>query len=199
MSERAEDGIPPGINALPDPQAFVAPSPVVTSKRKRRAGDEPGGLNINSLMDIMTIILVFLIKSFTTNPVTLRQAKDLQMPFSTANEEPPITTAILVTLNTIAVDDTPCQAVESGKISENDLAQSGMLISRCLEELQKTVDHQKRIAQLRPDRPAFNDTVVIMVDRFVPFKLITQVMYTAGQAEFSKFKFSVVKAPRGSS
>ena len=36
-------------------------------------------------------------------------------------------------------------------------------------------------------------TMTIISDRHVPFSLLSQVMYTAGQAQYSKFKFMVVK------
>ena len=53
--------IPDDINSLPDPASFVAPEDGYKRKRKKkREPDEGGPLNINSLMDIMTILLVFL-------------------------------------------------------------------------------------------------------------------------------------------
>jgi biopolymer transport protein ExbD len=192
----ATDSAPEGANQLPDPALFVSPDGP-PQKKKRRALAEPGGLSITSLMDVLTIILVFLIKSYTTNPVQLKAAKDLKMPFSTAMEEPPITTSMMVTLNNLVVDDTPCLKLENGMVADADLTQGGLLIDRCFLELQETVSHQKRIASARKDgQGAFTETLIVMVDRHVPFKLITQVMYTAGQAQFSKFKFAVVKSSR---
>ena len=63
MSEAKEE-IPEGINDLPDPGSFMRPEgEEAPRKRKRRAEDEGGMPNINSLMDIMTILLVFLLKA----------------------------------------------------------------------------------------------------------------------------------------
>ncbi len=191
----AADTIPPGINEVPDPNAFAAPPGESPQRRKRRKIEEPGSLTITSLMDVMTIILVFLIKSYTTNPVALKQAKDLKMPFSTSDMQPDVSTALVVTLNNIIVDDSPVLSIENGKVADSELSHNGMLIERLFQKLQEAVDFQKKLAQRNP-QAKFNELVTVMSDRHVPFKLITQVMYTAGQAQFSKFKFAVVKGAR---
>ena len=33
----------------------------------------------------------------------------------------------------------------------------------------------------------------VVADKDTPYRLVLEVMYTAGQAEFGKFKFAVVK------
>ena len=38
--------------------------------------------------------------------------------------------------------------------------------------------------------------VSFIVDRHVPFPLLAQAMYTAGQAEYSRFKFVLIKVER---
>ena len=64
---------------------------------KRRSRPDDAKLNITSLMDIMTIILVFLLKSYSTDPVSLKQADDLKPPFSAAQEKPEQSTAVTIT------------------------------------------------------------------------------------------------------
>ena len=61
-------------------------------------------------------------------------------------------------------------------------------IKRLKEEVQK----QKKIAKYNP-AAAFKGVVTIVADQNMSFRLLSEVMYTAGQAEFSKFKFAVVK------
>ncbi len=190
--------IPAGINALPDPGAFAAPPGEIPAKRKRRKLDEPGSLTITSLMDVMTIILVFLIKSYATNPVQLKQAKNLKMPPSSSIEEPPVAAAILVTLTNVIVEDKVCATFEDGKPQDVDLSEAGMLIDKCMQIMLDEVEHQKKIImrQKGSGGSVFDGTVVVMVDRHVPYELVSKVVYTAGRAEFSKFRFAVVKGQR---
>ena len=71
----------------------------------RRRVEEPATLSINSLMDIMTIILVFLLKSYSTDPVQFKPAPDLKIPFSNSAEAAVESTVITVTQNNVLIDD----------------------------------------------------------------------------------------------
>ncbi|MBI3179915.1 MAG: biopolymer transporter ExbD [Deltaproteobacteria bacterium] len=190
---QADDSVPPGINQLPDPATFVAPP---GSGKKKLAGTprptEPAGLSITSLMDVLTIILVFLLKSYSTNPVQLKQAKDLKLPFSSSELFPEESAAVTITLSTILVNDAPVLKIENGVVPESDRSSGGYLIDPLFQKLQEEVDHQKRIAKFNPSAE-FKEICTIIADRHVPFTLLAQVMYTAGQATFSKFKFAVIK------
>jgi biopolymer transport protein ExbD len=191
MSDAKKD-IPAGINELPDPATFAAPPDAFRKKRLRRQLVEPSPLTITSLMDIMTIILVFLLKSYSANPVSLKQAKDLKLPFSLSTVEPAESTAVTVTLNNLLVDDEPVIVIENGVVPESDRSSGGFLIDPLFEKLQEAVDHQKRVAKFNP-QAKFTEVITVIADRHVPFSLLSQVMYTAGQAQFSKFKFAVIK------
>lgn len=190
------DSVPAGINDLPDPAAFAAPDGPPKKKRKVKQLDEPGGLSMNSLMDIMTIILVFLLKSYSTDPVQLKQAADLKPPFSTSDLKAEESTVLTVTLNHILVDDEKVIGLDAGKVDTSELSSGTFLIDPLLQKLNDAVDHQKRVYQHRQGGKTFEGVVTIVADRQVPFRLLSQVMYTAGQATYSKFKFMVVKGGR---
>ena len=66
------------------------------------------------------------------------------------------------------------------------------LISPVFTKLEAAVEHQKEIASYNASAE-FKGLLTIISDRNVPFSLISQAMYTAGQAGFTKFKFLVVK------
>jgi hypothetical protein len=140
----------------------------------------------------MTIILVFLLKSYSTNPVQLKQTPDLKPPFSPSLLLPQESTAVTVTLNNILVDDDPVMAIENGQVPEGERSSGGFLIDPLFQKLQEAVDHQKRVAKFNK-QAAFKGIITLIADRHVPFSLLSQVMYTAGQAQFGKFKFAVIK------
>lgn len=187
-----DDGVTAGINDLPDPASFVAPEGGGPKKRKRRALPEESGLSITSLMDILTIILVFLIKSYSTNPIQPKSADNLKLPFSSSQVIPTMSTAVTVTLDNVMVGDKPAVSLDAGKVSEQDLSSGSFLIEPVYQALQEEVDKQRRIAKFNKSAE-FSGIITIIADRHVPFQLLSQVMYTAGQAEFSKFKFAVIK------
>ena len=188
----ADTDIPGGVNDLPNPAEFAAPEDAFGKKKKRRPLQEPEPLTITSLMDIMTIILVFLLKSYSANPVQLKGGDDLKLPFSKAEQQPAESTAITVTLNNIIVTDSAVAALDNGEVAASDLSGGDFMIDPLFEALQQEVDKQKKIEKFNK-KAKFTEVVTIIADRNVPFSLLSKVMYTAGQASFSKFKFAVVK------
>ena len=66
-------------------------------RKEREAEGEIKELNITAMMDIMTIILVFLIKSYTASSVTITPSEDIRPPLSSTRLTPKDTIAITVT------------------------------------------------------------------------------------------------------
>jgi biopolymer transport protein ExbD len=192
MSDVENESVPEGINDLPDPESFGAPAGSKRRPKKKRKIEESSGVSMNSLLDILTIILVFLLKSYSTDPVTLKQAEDLKPPFSSAQLKAEQSTTVTLTLNNLLVDDKPVLRIEQGVVGEGDTSSNGFLVDPLFQALQESVDHQKRVASFNSSAE-FKGIITVISDRHVPFKLLSQVMYTAGQAQFSKFKFMVVK------
>lgn len=170
-------------------------------KKKKRRGsrrDESGGsLNINSMMDIMVIILVFLLKSYGDEPLKV-QAEDLKAPSSMAELQPKDMTTITITQKAILVDDAKAVDVKRGGVDKSQKrgGEDGMLINPLFEDLNAAVKQKKREKELM--RQKYEPTATIIADQAIPYRLVTEVMYTAGQAELSQFKIAVIKKTRGS-
>jgi biopolymer transport protein ExbD len=189
--QQNSEHIDESINTLPT-HFPLASADAPIKKRERRVLPEPSSLSITSLMDVMTILLVFLLKNYSASPVQLKQAPDLKLPFSKSQLLPAESTAVTVTMNSVVVNDVPVLRIENGVVSEADRSGGGYLIDPLFQKLQEEVDHQKKVASFNK-QAEFEGLITIVADRHVPFSLLSQVMYTAGQAQFSKFKFAVVK------
>lgn len=182
-------------NTLPDPKAFAAAGRPHRRKKHHGTEEKAADVNINSLLDVLSVILVFLMKSYSSNTVQIKPSADLQVPFSWSTQEVQESTAITVTMKDILVDDNPVMALEGGHVPATDKS-TGLKIDPLFQRLQEAVDHEKRIAEKNPEAP-FKGIVTIIADRNVPYALLTEVMYTAGLAQFSTFKFAAIKTERG--
>src|SRR5580698_715292 len=95
------------------PQPKQKPASMATYKRelrkeiKRRAVEpEINFLNITAMMDMMTIILVFLLKSMSASSASIPQSNDLAMPKSILTTEASQEgLAILISKSHVVVDD----------------------------------------------------------------------------------------------
>jgi biopolymer transport protein ExbD len=170
------------------------------AKRKkrlaRRGGNEGGALNINSMMDILTIILVFLVDNYGNNPIQVKAGPDLIIPSSVSELTPEDTMQITITRKAVIVGDKQVVNVKDGQIDKSQKrgGENSLYIQPLFDELTEEVSRHKQMAALR--RKPFEGVVTIVADRTVPYRLLTEVMYTAGQAQLANFKFAIVKFGR---
>lgn len=159
-------------------------------RRDREAEGEIKELNITAMMDLMTIILVFLIKSFTASSVTVTASEDVRPPLSSARDTPKDTVAITVTPKAILVGDKKRVDLLNGAVRPSDA--NGKKILPLDAALKKEVEKLKYIADRNPSAP-FNQEVSIIGDKRVTYDLLSSVLYTAGQNELSNFRFIVLQ------
>jgi biopolymer transport protein ExbD len=166
------------------------------AKRQKRLakkrGDGGSSLNINSLMDIMVIMLVFLLKSYGDEPIKA-VGEDLKVPMSASQLEVEDTTAITVSRSGILVNDRLAVNVQDGRIEDIHKrgGDRGMVIQPLFEELTTAINQKKREASIMGQ--TYEPVATIIADQSTPYRLITEVMYTAGQAELRQFKFAIIK------
>lgn len=163
-------------------------------RKKKRDQEDPGALTITSLMDILTILLVFLLKSYSANPVNITMSDDLQLPGSSAQIEPEEAVPVAVTARQILVNDSPVAEVIDGKVdvSAKRDGEMGFFIEPLFEALNKEADKQKRIAKHNTAQE-FKGLALVIAHQDTNYRLLNEVLYTAGQAQFSQFKFAVIK------
>ncbi len=164
-------------------------------RKSHKKHTRPVEVSINSLLDVLSVILVFLMKSYSTTTVQVKPSKDLQVPFTHSSQQVEESTAITLTAKHIMINDMPVVNLDGGKVAEPDLSQGGLLIQPLFDKLKEEVELQKKIAQFNK-KQEFKGIVSFIVDRHIPFPLLTQAMYTAGQAEYGQFKFVLIKTER---
>ena len=165
-------------------------------KKKKGRGEDAGGVvNMNSLMDIMVIILVFLLKQYGDEPIKVI-GEDLMAPKSTTELVPEDMTTITISQRAILVNNTKAVDVKEGSVdkSQKKGGEASLYIQPLFDELTEATKRKKREMKLigKPYEPI----ATVIADQSTPYRLLTEVMYTAGQAELSQFKFAVVRADR---
>ena len=162
--------------------------------RKKRHEREIAGeiheLNITAMMDMMTIILVFLLKSYAASAISLTQSEDVKPPISSTRAVPRDTVAVTITPKDILVGDRVVVQLENGQIPAAIL--DGRLVKPLHAALRREVDKLKLIASRNPSAP-FSHELSVIGDRRIPYDLLLTVLYTAGQAELENYRFVVLQ------
>ena len=164
-------------------------------KIRRAVATEVNFLNITAMMDMMTIILVFLLKSYSASPLSVNFSEHLRIPQSTAQVQPQDDVNVTISLREVAVNDRAVVRADGGVIpaAEKEGGRADAFYVRTLHDaLKREVDKQKYIARFNPNAP-FSGRVNVIADKRVPYRTLMDVLYSAGQAELGEYKFMVMK------
>ena len=159
-------------------------------RKEREAAGEIHELNITAMMDMMTIILVFLLKTYAASAIMLTQSEDIKPPISSTRAVPKDTVAVTITTQDILVGDRVVVTLENGQVPPRLL--DGRLVRPLDQALRHEVDKLKTIAARNPSAP-FSRELSVIGDRKIPYDLLLTVLYTAGQAELENYRFVVLQ------
>ncbi len=204
------------LNAPPDPAAFTAHEGG-KGRVERRVHEEPPGLSITSLMDMMTIMLVYLLVSISSDPFSIKENEIMRLSRSSANFPALYTVPLQVNKKEITVDGKralpvrctfngrPCSDDDYGRAEasfsidpvnkENGKAES-LLVTPLKEALVKKVQVMREQnaglpEEIRKRYMASQGAATIVADRDMPYRLIAEVVYTVGAAELGDIRFAV--------
>jgi biopolymer transport protein ExbD len=165
-------------------------------RKMREAAGEIKELNIVAMMDMMTILLVFLLKSYQASTINVNMGEHLTIPASTTQLHPQENITITVSMEELAVNDRKVLDLQRGAIParvKEGGREDAFYVGVVYDALKREVDKQKYIAQFNKSAP-FSGRVNVVADKKVSYRTLMDVLYTAGQAELGEYKFMVLKA-----
>jgi biopolymer transport protein ExbD len=200
-------------NQPPDKPAFSAPprqkpASMATYKRvlrkeitRKRVDPEINFLNITAMLDMMTIILVFLLKSLSASSASLPQSEDLTMPKSILTTEASQEgLAVLISRSHIIVDDAIVCPVPSDPTHgiEGKYKRSGpndLYIVPLANALQSWRERDRQLRVATGKDPSASEAIII-ADSATPYRLLVEVLFTLGQTEFARFHLMVLQGQK---
>jgi biopolymer transport protein ExbD len=174
--------------------------------RKNGGPGEVNFLNITAMLDMMTIILVFLLKGMASSSASIPQSKDMTLPSSIITSEPAQEgTSILISKTQILVGEDPHPVVMLP--GRDSLAQSGidakykrngpndLYIVPLANALQSARQTDKVIRQAKGQDASTSEAIVI-ADTTTPYRLLIEVLFTLGQSEYGKYHLMVLSGAK---
>lgn len=171
---------------------------LVRRKLRKQPPHEEYSLNLYPMMDVMTIILVFMIMQVANETANITQSDELQLPWTTSTDATTEAIPIQISRTEVMVDGHEALTLRNGTVdpSQKQGGANGFLITPLLAVMQQHRDRLKLIAQRNPRRP-FTGEVQIIADKRTPFRTLSEVIYTLGQAEFSHMHFVAIEETQG--
>lgn len=152
-------------------------------KSLRRFKKQEMNLEINSLLDILVILLVFLIKNYSATNVELNIPKELTLPISKSATENNVGVSI-------SLDKNYELYLGESNISILNEDEKG-LIQELFDELLVEKSKIDNLAMVSGGKST--EIVNIMVDENIPYSFIKRIMFTSKEAGFKEFKFVVTQ------
>jgi biopolymer transport protein ExbD len=158
-------------------------------RRRRWANRFHGhtGLSLTSLMDILTCLLFFVLKSFVAGGEATVPPPGLTLPASTA--ERPQTTSMVVAIQKDAI----FLGGERVASVQEAMASNQMLIAPLAERVKAAREQMDGIALRRGKMPSATHLVTIQGDTDIEFRVLQKVMYTLDQGGFPDIALAVIK------
>ncbi len=149
-------------------------------------------IQITSMVDMFVILLVFLLKSYSTNPTQITPDKNLSLPVSTSTKNPVDALKLVVSKAGIFVDDKKILDLDQGAVDAKDVDASDTNFIRALyTELDQQAQKSKSIAKVN-ETVEFDGKVIMQADRDLPYEILRKVMYTSMMAGYSDVKIAVM-------
>ncbi len=165
-------------------------------RRAREAEGEIRELNIVAMMDMMTILLVFLLKSYQASTINVNMGEHLSIPASTTQLSPQENITVTISMDEVTVNDKKVLPLEGGVVparAKEGGKADAFYVGAVYDALKREVDKQKYIASFNKSAQ-FAGRVNVVADKRITYRTIMDVLYTAGQAELGEYKFMVLKA-----
>lgn len=165
-------------------------------RNMRRRVPEPDAvshLNITPMMDMMTILLLFFLKNFGVTKA-FTPSEDLMIPASSSRTKDKKAVKVTVTKRAILVEDRHVAAVKKGVVDSSIKrdGSSSFLINPLLDTLQKHAVRLKKLHKMGYG-DKFEGEMVLIADQTIPYRLLSEILYTAGQAEYGKYRLLVLQ------
>jgi biopolymer transport protein ExbD len=199
---------PPASTRPAPPKASVVHYKAALRKAIRLNAKEPeiDFLNITAMLDLMTIILVFMLKSMASSSASIPQSKDLALPSSVMTTEASQEgVVVVISKSQILVGEDPNPIVLLP--GREQLAQSGvdakykrsgpndLYIVPLANALSLARETDKAIRAAKGLDPSSSEAIIV-ADSTTPYRLLIEVLFTLGQSEFGKYHLMVISGKK---
>lgn len=155
-------------------------------KPRKRKSYSSFTLRLTSMIDMFTILLVFLLQSFSSEGEIVSVSKDLRLPKSTAQTPPKSSPILVVTNEWIVLDGKPVEKLSA------IVGLDRVTINTLKKQLSEMRTFSENLGKLNPNM-GFKGIITIQGDKEIPFEILKKIMFTCGQVGFNNMMLAVLQ------
>lgn len=150
-------------------------------------------IQITSMVDMFVILLVFLLKSYSTSPVIITPKEGLRIPESTATLDPVDVVKMVVAQDGVFVEEKKVLELEKGRFPAAAVdANDASFVRALFEALEERAKLAKDISKVN-DSFEFDGKVLLQADRDLSYDVLQKIMYTSMMAGYADVKLAVAQ------
>jgi hypothetical protein len=161
----------------------------IKKENRRNQTEEEASLKITSLMDIVSIIVVYLLKSYASDPITITPIAEQKIPMSRMDAPLKEGVAIYLSSRELVFNEESLAVLTDGELDQN-LVQ-GHVIRPLFEKLEEETEKSKQVYESRGEE--WVGHIILIGDEAVKFSTLVDLMYTAGRLEYSEYSFCIIQ------
>lgn len=152
---------------------------------------EEAALTMTSLMDIVSIIVCYLLKTYGSDPVLIMPTAGQKIPMSAADAPIQDGVPVYVSKRAITFGNQTIVSLDESTGEIDPAAMQGHLIGPLYDLMAEEADKAKQLATSKNEEWA--GRVILVGDEGMKFSTLVALMYTAGKAEFREYAFCVIQ------
>lgn len=149
-------------------------------------------IQITSMVDMFVILLVFLLKTYSTSPVNITPKNGMRLPESSSLTDPIDVVKLVVSQDGVFVEDKKVMDLDKGRIPASLVDASDPSFVRTLFD---ALDERAKLAKsisAKNDAFEFDGKVLMQADRDLSYEVLQKIMYTSMMAGYADVKLAVV-------
>jgi biopolymer transport protein ExbD len=159
--------------------------------RNKYATPKSTGLIITSLIDFFSIVVIYLMKSYSAEGSILTNADNLVLPNSVAITKPKdIFLQVAATSDMILVDNIPI--VPTDDVRRIPMSNPDPIVTKLEEKLQTSYAQEQQMVRLGALNK-IQGNVIIQVDKNLEFDVLFKIMNTCGKVGYNNMNFAVME------
>jgi biopolymer transport protein ExbD len=135
------------------------------------------------MMDMFTIILIFLLFSFSNNPEQMDLDSEMSLPHSTSKLDYKDSIRLVLSKNQLKLDGKVVATLEGDQV---------VGLETLYDELKKYRDVADELKKNETDENR-KEHILFLCDKEHSFKVVNAIVKTAGRAGYPNFQFAVVE------
>lgn len=143
-------------------------------------------LNITSMCDMFTILLVFLLQTYSTSSVLIPPADNIKLPSSSSENNPTMALNLVVSEKEVLLEGESIAHIENRSIASQDLDQDDPSFIKPL-----FLVLEKRAKEAEESKKPYGQ-ILMQADQSLPYETLRKVMYTASMAGYAQLKLATV-------